>query len=148
MWWLWDIYELYIYIYVILYGIFYDIIMIMFREPFLSLLIHISPTLYVETSWDIVGLFHWYISGYQTDWINPVLVEYTTSIFFCMCLPNGEEKNRSEPALRSCHQKLGVEAGKMIVQPSVRIQQEWGVTHRIQGLNMRYFCRIYADSCW
>ena len=38
-----------------------------FREPFLSLLIHISPTLYVETSCDIVGLFHWYISGYQTD---------------------------------------------------------------------------------
>ena len=56
-----------IYIYVILYGIFYDIIMIMFRETLLSLLIHISPTLYVETSWDIVGLFHWYISGYQTD---------------------------------------------------------------------------------
>ena len=66
--------------------------------------------------------------------------------FACVC-QMGKKKNRSEPALRSCHQKLAVEAGKMIVQPSVRIQQEWGVTHRIQGLNMRYFCRIYADSC-
>ena len=67
--------------------------------------------------------------------------------FACVC-QMGKKKHRSGPALRSCHQKLAVEAGKMIVQPSVRIQQEWGVTHRIQGLNMRYFCRIYADSCW
>ena len=139
--------SIYIYIYVILYGIFYDIIMIMFRETLLSLLIHISPTLYVETSWDIVDCFIGIFLDIKLTestqfWWNTQPVYF----FACVC-QMGKKKNRSEPALRSCHQKLAVEAGKMIVQPSVRIQQEWGVTHRIQGLNMRYFCRIYADSC-